>query len=169
MARIKTVIDVVTGERGVVPYTLAEEAAADAALPAYYAYLTASAKTAVIDFATSAADAITGPVPPAEKLGWIKKEEAARAYKAGTANDAQTALLSTEAGMTGEDATALATTIIAKADKYTLAVALISGHRRATMAAIDGLGATPTQAQIDAALAASKAQAATALAALLAS
>lgn len=134
-----------------------------------YAARVADAKAAVVEFATGCAGTITGPVPEAEKMGWLKKEAAARAYLAGTADTAQTNLLSIEAGMTGESVSALASTIIAKADKYSAAVALISGHRRATMAAIDALGATPTQPQIDAVLTAAKAQAQAALAALLAS
>ena len=127
-----------------------------------------AAKAAVVAFADSAAAQITGPVPVAEQLGWVKKEAAARASIAGTAVAAQTAMLTAEATLTGETVAVLADKIVDRADLYSTAVALISGHRRATIALIDALGAAPTQAQLDAVLAAAKTQGEAALAALLA-
>jgi hypothetical protein len=120
------------------------------------------AKQAVVAFADELASQITGPVPDSEKLAWIKKEDAARAHIAGTATASQAALLQGELDLTGAidvDLDGLAAKIVANADFYSAAVATIAGVRRATMASIDALGDTPTQAQIDAVLSAARLQA----------
>ena len=129
----------------------------------------AAAKARVVNFAESLADQITRPVPAAEKLGWDKKEQAARAHAAGTATPIQTALLQGEFETVGLDVDLddLAAKIIARADFFTVAVAKIAGIRRRTMAAIDALGATPTQEQLEATLTAAKTEAEVAFAQLM--
>lgn len=129
----------------------------------------ASARSRVVAFADALAEQITGPVPAAEKLGWDKKEAAARAHVAGVATAAQTAMLEGEleaAGGLDADLDDLAVKIIAKADFYALAVARIAGIRRRAMAAIDALGARPTQADLEATLAQAMTEAEAAFAAL---
>lgn len=129
----------------------------------------AAAKAAVAAFGDAAAEQISGgPVPQAERLSWLKKELAARAFVAGTADVAQVGRLAAEGALTGETTAEVAAKIIANADLHSQAEPLIAGHRRATIALIDGLGATPTQAQIDAVLATAKTAGEAALAALLA-
>ncbi len=130
-----------------------------------------AAKGRVVSFADALSEQITGPVPASEKLGWDKKEQAARAHLAGTATGAHTAMLKGELDAAGGLDTGLddlAEKIIAKADFYAVAVARIAGIRRRTMAALDALGNSPTQAEIDATLAAAKADAEAAFAALMA-
>ena len=131
-----------------------------------------AAKADVITFADDLAEKITGPVPASEKLAWTKKEEAARAFLGGTHTPAQEALLQGELDMTGQmdgnDITTLANKIVAKADFYAIAVGKIAGLRRATMAAIDALGDTPSQDELDTVMEAAKGQAETEFAALMA-
>lgn len=93
----------------------------------------ASAEAAQVDFVAWLNDqalAVTGPVPSDEKISWEKKEAAARAYKAGSADTAQTDMIEGEAGLTGEDAAALCDKIIAKATAYVAVATLIVGYRR---------------------------------------
>jgi len=85
-------------------------------------------------------------VPQAERDSWATKAGAARAFVAGTATAAQTAMLSAESAVTGESDADLAASIITKADAYATFAAAMSGLRRATTMAIDG-AADPGEAQ----------------------
>lgn len=89
-----------------------------------------SAHDAFVNWLSDQATAITGNVPLDEKISWLKKEDAARAFKSGAADAAQTAMIQGEAALTGEDTTALADKIIAKADAYRGFATLIVGYRR---------------------------------------
>jgi len=80
--------------------------------------------------------AITGQVPTDEKLSWLAKEAAARAFKAGSATDEQAALLDGETSITGETTDALADKIILNADAYRAAIATLTGIRRNAETAI---------------------------------
>lgn len=112
------------------------------------------AKRDLVAFLDEVTAKITGPVPVDEKLAWSKKERAATAYLAGNATADLRAMIEGEAAAAGEDATALANKILAKAARYNMIVALIAGVRRKAEAAIDA--GTPEQfpAIIDAAKAA---------------
>lgn len=96
-----------------------------------------AAKRAMVQWINEFLSNVTGPVPEDEKLAWSVKEEAARALLAGTAVDEQTALITSEAKITGEKPSDLAMYIIAKADRYKEVVANVSGLRRATGAALE--------------------------------
>lgn len=80
---------------------------------------------------------VTGAVPVDEKASWTAKEQAARAYIAGSASASQTLLLSSEAHVTGEDIAALANKIIQNADAYLAIVGYVAGLRRAAEQRID--------------------------------
>lgn len=82
-------------------------------------------------------EAITGPVPLAEKLCWSAKETAARAIADDTATRAETALIAGEAAMTGEDPADLVRHILKNADHWRGAIAMLTGLRRICEAAID--------------------------------
>ncbi len=162
-------VDGETGEFSIImddenedPPSLADLEAQIVNMPEVAAERIAETKRSVVRFADELAEKITGPVPQSEKLGWIKKEEAARAHAAGTATAAQTAFLNGELSLTGAidgDLDSLSAKIIANADFYSIAVGAISGVRRSTMAAIDALGSNPTQAQLDAVVATAQASA----------
>ena len=81
-------------------------------------------------------DAMTGQVPLAEKLCWAAKEAAARSVLAKNASDADMALISGEAAMTGEASDALVARIVQSADAYRGMMATLTGFRRAAEAAI---------------------------------
>jgi hypothetical protein len=85
----------------------------------------------------AATEAVTGPVPLAEKLCWASKEAAARAVGRGDASEAERALIESEATVTGEDAGALIARIVRNADTWRSAIALLTGLRRAGDEAID--------------------------------
>lgn len=89
-----------------------------------------SALAAFVAWLSTLSDSVTGPVPPDEKVAWLKKEQAARDYKAGSADAAQTAMIEGEADLTGETYAALADKVIAKADLYAQVVTLMVGYRR---------------------------------------
>jgi hypothetical protein len=105
--------------------------------------------------------AITGLVPADEKLSWPTKEAAARAHIAGTADAAQTALLTGEATATGETLDALAAKIAANATVYRAAISTLTGLRRVGMAAVESAS---TQGEVWAARDAAVAAVAAALA-----
>jgi len=73
---------------------------------------------------------VTGTVPADEKVAWPVKLSAAVAFRAGTADAFQTAMIEGEAAITGETPADLADTIIAKASRYTQVVTLMVGYRR---------------------------------------
>ena len=96
---------------------------------------------------------ITGNVPEYERLSWPTKADAARAHVAGSPTADQTAMLQTEATLTGKTVDALAASIIAKADAYSGLISAMSAIRQtgadAIATATDGPG-------VDAALAAAQ-------------
>jgi len=96
-----------------------------------------AAKAALAEWATRATAAITGPVPPDEKIAWPTKETAARAIIAGTATTDQTAMIGAEAVFAGETVADLCGKIIARADLFRSVVAAVSGIRRHASAQID--------------------------------
>jgi hypothetical protein len=96
----------------------------------------ADAETTLLARIEAAAEALTGRVPLVEKLSWTAKEEAGRAALAGTADQAQRSLIDGEAQITGEDPARLAQRIVANADAWRGAVALLAGLRRRAMAAL---------------------------------
>lgn len=85
---------------------------------------------------------LTGGATVAERDTWKVKEEAARAFEAGTATSGQTAMLAAEAQGAGITVAALAATIIAKADTFLSVIGLAAGirakGRAAVLAATDG-------------------------------
>ena len=105
-----------------------------------------SARQTMLATLSRAADAITGPVPQAERDSWSTKEAAARAYAAETATTEQAAMLSAESAVTGEAVADLAASIVAKANAYAGFAATMAGLRRITTNAIDG-ATTPDEAQ----------------------
>lgn len=95
------------------------------------------AKQALVDWATRAANAITGPVPTAEQIAWPTKEAAARAVVAGKGTEDQIAMIGAEASFTGETVPELCAKIIKRADLFRSVVAAISGIRRSAAKQID--------------------------------
>lgn len=95
-----------------------------------------TARAAVRDWIAGVTLDLTGDVPLTEMLSWSPKEDAARAWLAdpkATVPD----LLAGEALVTGEDAAALATRVVANADAWRAAQALLTGLRRRTDTALD--------------------------------
>ena len=105
-----------------------------------------SARHTMLVALSKAADAITGPVPQAERDSWATKESAARDWVAGTASPHQIAMLDAECGITGETKDELSANINTKADAFTSFASTMSGLRRNTTTAID-LATTPDEAQ----------------------
>ena len=99
-----------------------------------------SARAQVLDAIAAVTEALTGPIPLAEKLCWSAKEAAARACAEGQATEAEAALIEDEAAMTGEDAAGLVGSILKNADAYRAVIAMLTGLRRAAEAAIDAAG-----------------------------
>jgi hypothetical protein len=99
------------------------------------------ARAQVLAAITAMTEAITGPVPLAEKLCWVAKETAARACAEGRATQTETALIEGEAAMTGEDKGDLVARILKNADAWRGAIAMLTGLRRAAIAAIDAADA----------------------------
>lgn len=98
-----------------------------------------------------AADAVTGPVPQAERDSWATKADAAHKFMAEDATSEQIAMLDAECAVTGESRTELAESIAAKAVAYTVFVAHMAGVRRVVTAAIeDALTVEAVQAVVDA-------------------
>jgi hypothetical protein len=79
---------------------------------------------------------LTGGATVAERDTWKVKEEAARAFEAGTATPGQTAMLAAEAQGAGITEAELAATIIAKADAFLALVGVAAGLRAKGRAAI---------------------------------
>lgn len=92
--------------------------------------------SSVIRYAEVTGYLLIGDVPESEQKGWNAKESAAREHIAGTASGIDTMLLKTEADLTGESIDDLAARVIEKANMFRVAVAMISGIRRKTTAAI---------------------------------
>ena len=97
----------------------------------------AKARAQVLDAIAAVAEAMTGPIPLAEKLCWSAKEAAARACAEGQATEAEAALIAGEAAMTGEDAADLVGRILTNAEAWRGTIAMLTGLRRAAEAAID--------------------------------
>lgn len=108
-----------------------------------------AAEQSLIASLAKAADAITGPVPQAERDSWPTKATAARAWVAGTATTQQIAMLEAECAVTSETRDDLAASILTKADAYSAFAASLSGQRRIISAAITD---ATTQGQVQAAL-----------------
>lgn len=82
---------------------------------------------------------VTGRVLIDEKQAWPAKEDAARAYFAGTALNYQYVLLASEAELTGETVDDLAAKIIANADQYRALIAVVTAIRRNAEIAINAV------------------------------
>lgn len=95
-----------------------------------------AAHAAMVSWIDTYTSNLSGNVPLQEQLGWAAKEDAARAVVAGTATQAQVAMIATEAGITGEDHQALAARVVAKSERFRSIVATISGLRRKTEEAL---------------------------------
>ncbi len=100
----------------------------------------ATAMAQILEAIHGVTEAMTGPVPLAEKLSWSAKEAAARATMEGRATKAEAAMIEGEAAMTGESSVDLIGRILKNADAYRAAMAQLSGLRRAAEAAIDAAG-----------------------------
>lgn len=90
---------------------------------------------------------LTGGATVAERDTWKVKEEAARAFEAGTATPGQAAMLAAEAQGAGITEAELAATIIAKADAFLALVGVAAGLRAKGRAAI--LAATDEAVPLD--------------------
>ena len=102
------------------------------------AYATAdAAKVAIVAWFDKFTEGVTGVIPKDEKLSWDAKEASAKAHIAGTADAEQTALLQSEADLTGETLTELSNIIITKAATFRTVVGKVAGLRRAMMTSID--------------------------------
>lgn len=113
----------------------------------------------------------TGFATTAEQITWRPKEAAARAYDAGTATAAQTAMLEAEAAGDGSDVADLVARIILMADAFMLlagdAAGIRQGARNDLAAAIDaGDDKATTLAAIDGVMTSMDGKYAAALAAL---
>ena len=106
----------------------------------------AAAAQTLITALSQAANAITGPVPQAERDSWPTKAAAALAVLDGTASISQTDMLGAERALTGETLEGLATSILAKADAYSAFAAFLAGLRRPNSTAI-AAATTPDQVQ----------------------
>ncbi|MDF1804058.1 hypothetical protein [Thalassovita sp.] len=104
---------------------------------AYLANVKEAALVDLIRWINETTHAITGPVPEDEKLSWVAKEQAARAVLGGDATIEQTDLIAAEAQIGGEDASDLATKIVANADQYRGAISVLTGLRRKAMSEIE--------------------------------
>jgi hypothetical protein len=80
--------------------------------------------------------AITGNIPEAEKLSWTKKETAARAILDGNADASQTAMIKMEAEILQRKLEEVCRAIVANADSYTNAIAVLTGIRQSVGAQI---------------------------------
>jgi len=80
--------------------------------------------------------ALTGGATEAERDTWKVKEEAARAFEAGTVTPGQTAMLGAEAQGAGITEAELAAKIIVKADQFLELVGVAAGIRAKGRAAI---------------------------------
>lgn len=87
---------------------------------------------------------LTGNSSAAERDTWTVKAAAAQAVLDGTPSTAQQAMITTEAGLTGEVEAELAANIISNADSFHTLVGLGSGLRRKGVSAIKAC-ATPEQ------------------------
>jgi len=94
-------------------------------------------------------EALTGEATIQERDTWAPKEAAARAYVAGSAPPPDVLMIETEATLSGQDPTALATYIVFKADQFKLLVGKAAGLRAQGLAAIE---ACLTPAHVEAAM-----------------
>lgn len=118
----------------------------------------ADAKAAMVQWINTFTSELTGNVPAVEPLSWPVKEVAARAYLDGSPDAFQSALIETEAAITGEEPATLAQNIIGKAVLYRAVVARITGLRRKTEAAIDASPVEHYEAILAAAIAGAEEQ-----------
>lgn len=96
-----------------------------------------AAKARVRAASDRAAAQFVAGVPAHEMTAWGTKADAATAYLAGTATAQQTALIETEANITGETGTELAEAINTNATAMMDAVARLIGLRRVADTAIE--------------------------------
>lgn len=89
---------------------------------------------------STTARALTGDVTVEEMASWSSKAEAARAYIAGTATDAQTTMIEAEAAARGVAAPERAAVIAAKASQFEQASAVLAGLRGKVEAGIAAAG-----------------------------
>lgn len=102
----------------------------------------AAAMAALQTYIASFVATFTGGIPEAERAAWPSKERAAEAWLAAFAagtdpTPADAALIEPEADLRGIAADALCRTILAKAETYRRAIALVSGLRATTVAALE--------------------------------
>jgi len=83
-----------------------------------------------------AAVELTGNAPMAERLSWVVKQGAARAFKARSATPDEEAMLAAEASLTDETIDELAGKILETAAAYWVKAGLIAGLRRAGSAKV---------------------------------
>ena len=98
---------------------------------------------------------LSGGATVAERDTWKVKEEAARAFEAGTASAGQAAMLSAEAQGAGITVAALAATIIAKSEAFLALIGVAAGLRAQGRAAVlaatdDAVPLDQVEAQIEA-------------------
>jgi hypothetical protein len=95
------------------------------------------AKAAMLDWIDAFLSRFTVGIAKNEPLFWDRKDALARAYIAGTATDDEKAIIDVEAGLTGETPADLCKVIAKKGEDYSKVMALTTGLRRKTVAAID--------------------------------
>ncbi len=96
-----------------------------------------AAKRRIHELHSETLEHLTGDATIAERDTWTMKEIAARAFVAGTINQADTNMLATEAGMVGLTLEYLVAAIIGKADVYKFLVGKAAGLRKQALVAID--------------------------------
>lgn len=115
------------------------------------------AKAAMLAWINAFLSRFTAGIAKNEPLFWDRKEALARTYIAGTATDDEKAIIEAEAGQTGEQPAELAAVIVGKGAVYSQVMALTTGLRRKTVAAIDAVDVSQDPemmaAEIDAILA----------------
>lgn len=141
-----TAIDTITGVLGFID--LWNAAAPPAPVPPTAAEMVAAAHTRINLAYTFSVDALTSGYPDTEIASWPKQENEARAYLANP--QATTPWLNSAATSRGISSQDLATLIVGNADALAPLHGALTGKRQRLRDQIDALGASPTQAQLDA-------------------
>jgi len=102
-----------------------------------------TARTSVREWIAGVVQGLTGNAPLTEMLSWSAKEEAARAWLADPTTPVP-GLLAGEAQVTGEDPAVLAARVVAIADAWRAAQAMLTGLRRRADTAL-AKAATPAE------------------------